>query len=288
MAPLPGRVGGQRVWFAPELEYNWQGAPDWVDFSNYEVPDSLDPGAYKISEAPSGVTISGAVQTASRQSGRYVQLDVTKTLALATAPEAEDYPALQAVRLRTAIGGELVQADPEAVIDLWSIYQLPPGLHFFAPLNPGVVDPVTTYSSTRGTWTTLPEGVAWLFTGLEKKKFGVGCQSLRQDVYAAGTLDENAGIVYRFLCGPGTAGDYCDHPFGIPKEDQFLQVWDGMGFGEVEFHSAALGERFARRTVEYNVELDIFAGPHSALSDLVQATLSEPDSGHVLEAFERG
>src|SRR5690349_1142086 len=31
---LVGGMGGDRLWFAPELAYHWKGAPDWQGFSN--------------------------------------------------------------------------------------------------------------------------------------------------------------------------------------------------------------------------------------------------------------
>jgi len=55
---LAGGLGGDRIWFAPELDYHWRGKPDWNTCSNYEVPTSADPGAYKfVSEAADAVTL---------------------------------------------------------------------------------------------------------------------------------------------------------------------------------------------------------------------------------------
>src|SRR5688572_30818743 len=50
---LIGGLGGDRLWFAPELNYHWQGAPDWQGLTNYQVPAASDPGAYEfIDSAP--------------------------------------------------------------------------------------------------------------------------------------------------------------------------------------------------------------------------------------------
>jgi hypothetical protein len=47
---LTGGLGGDRLWFAPELAYHWRGEPDWNAFSNYSVPSDTDPGAYRFAD----------------------------------------------------------------------------------------------------------------------------------------------------------------------------------------------------------------------------------------------
>lgn len=46
--PDLGGIGGDRLWFSPELRYHWIGKPDWHGLGNYKVPADTDPGHYRF------------------------------------------------------------------------------------------------------------------------------------------------------------------------------------------------------------------------------------------------
>lgn len=64
------------------------------------------------------------------------------------------------------------------------------------------------------------------------------------------------------------AGTYIDHPHGLPRRDQAFQAWDGLGFGEVEFHSCALDAETGPRDLRESDRLWIFGGASAAIMNL--------------------
>ena len=52
---LVGGIGGDRLWFSPELRYHWVGKPDWHGLGNYKVPADTDPGHYRFVDSEPGV-----------------------------------------------------------------------------------------------------------------------------------------------------------------------------------------------------------------------------------------
>src|ERR1700734_246001 len=57
---LVGGIGGDRLWFSPELRYHWLGKPDWRGLGNYKVPADTDPGRYRFVDSEQGVVALAA------------------------------------------------------------------------------------------------------------------------------------------------------------------------------------------------------------------------------------
>jgi hypothetical protein len=87
-------------------------------------------------------------------------------------------------------------------------------------------------------------------------------------------------IVRNFPCDPRAV--YVDHPYEVPRTDQVFQAWDGLGFGELEFHSPGLDAEFGPRCYEGIDSLWFFAGEAGAIVSLA-ANLLQTDVGYILK-----
>ena len=66
---------------------------------------------------------------------------------------------------------------------------------------------------------------------------------------------------------------YEDYPHGLPRDDQVFQAWDGLGFGEMEYHSPVLdAERGPRNLCEQD-QLWAFGGSAPAIAALADILL---------------
>jgi hypothetical protein len=275
---LVGGLGGDRLWFAPELEYHWHGVPNWNTFENYKTPSASDPGAYAFAPGSEDeIVLHAEGELKAHGNDRPVGYRVTRWIRLAQAPVAVA-PFMKGVRfvgITTSHRVALTAATRTGRLGLWHLLQLPVGSVLVVPLQaaapPAAAAPLSY--GLRGTWEVLPDQVRWRYGGKANAKFGLGAAALTGRSAAFRRLSDGDWlmIVRDFPIDPRAV--YCDHPHGVPRNDQALQAWDGYGFGEMEFHSPALDAEHGPRSRTEEDSIWAFAADRQAIAVLAKQLL---------------
>lgn len=234
---LPGGFGGDRLWFGPEMPYFWSGEPDWVDFTNNSTLPEMDPGAYEfVAVSDASATLRSDVRLSPLDDGPEIRFAVERTLTLIAPPEVG--AGVEAVGVEATHRVTLAGPVPAGRLDLWHLLQIPPGSTLIVPLHPEASDADREPQSYSGpsNWVRLPDQLRWRYTGEQMAKLGVSVHALTGRSAVVRPLGGGRWLllVRDFAADP--AARYVDYPYGIPRDDQALQAWDGFGFGEMEFH----------------------------------------------------
>lgn len=275
-ARLTGGIGGDRLWFSPELRYHWLGKPDWQGLGNYEVPADTDPGHYAfVSTEPDIIALAAEGRLPLRGSDQCMAFTVERRIRMAQPPLSLDDPLMRAVRY---VGIETVheltiQAETRTgEIDLWHLLQAPVGSILIVPLRPGHTTQPLSYGLP-GAWRTTSDRVIWRIEGNANAKMGIAAEALtgRSAILQRLPSEQWCLIVRQFPVD--LSGRYGDHPEGIPRDDQVFQAWDGLGFGEMEFHSPVLDAERGPRSLRETDQLWAFGGSAQAISALADTLL---------------
>jgi hypothetical protein len=158
-------------------------------------------------------------------------------------------------------------------IDLWHLLQVPVDSTLIVPLRPGHQTEPLSYGMPGG-WRTTPTSLIWRFGGKANAKVGIAAQALtgRSAVLRKLCIDRWCLIVRQFRADP--AARYADHPYGIPRDDQAFQAWDGGGFGEMEYHSPVLDGARGPRTLQDADQLWAFGGSAKGITALAESLLN--------------
>lgn len=283
---LVGGLGGDRLWFSPELAYNWRGKPNWQTLENYHTPAEMDPGAYRfVTGDATSVTLQAAGRLPVHGQDHQVGFEVQRSIRTVAAPivrsdvlmNGVDYVGIEAShRLR------ITDDTRKGVIDLWHLLQIPSGSTLVVPLKQTTVRELPLSYALPGNWTERPDHIMWRYGGDAQAKLGLSASALtgRSAVFRRLNADQWCMLVRDFPV-PQSA-QYCDHPYGIQRTDQAFQAWDGLGFGEMEFHSPALNAEHGPREYAESDRLWAFSGSPQAIKQLARHLLNV-DVGYVLQ-----
>ncbi|MGY4230166.1 hypothetical protein ACVMIH_007527 [Bradyrhizobium sp. USDA 4503] len=269
---LPAGIGGDRLWFSPEVRYHWRGAPDWVNFSNNCVPAESDPGTYAFIDAgSSALGVAAKVALPTTDDSPPLPIEVSRFVSFADPPLSRDHALMRGVDcvgVRSDWRLELDKTARAGRVALWHILQAQIGARAIAPVTKGGECTLTLYSPKSSGWSIHWDHVAWRFDGAANAKFGL---SVRNVTGRAGVIrrlsDGRACLIVReFPFGREAA--YGDHPYGVERDDQVLQLWDGFGFGELEYHSRVLDALRGPRMLAESDTIWAFVGESSAIAAL--------------------
>lgn len=278
-AKLLGGIGGDRLWFAPELDYHWNGTPNWQTMGNYQIPVESDPGSYSFSETdPFAVSLEmkGTLMAHNRE--RSASFHVRRTIRMVSPPLAETDPLMQGidyVGIETSHELRLDKSTGGGRVDLWHLLQMPVGSVLIAPIRPStdkrLAEPLS-YGQP-GSWSFRGDHIAWTYRGTENAKLGLSAAVLtgRAAVFRRLEPGRLCVIIRHFPVDPHAI--YGDHPHGVPRNDQAFQVWDGGGFGELEYHSPILDAKTGPRAIKEVDQLWAFGGADAAIMRLGQRML---------------
>ncbi|QGZ94942.1 hypothetical protein [Terricaulis silvestris] len=275
---LAAGIGGDRLWFAPELRYHWRGAPDWVSFSNNSVPKESDPGAYVFVDAgANALSVAGAVSLPTTTDAPPLPIRVGRTISFAPPPLPHGHALMRPVDyvgVRSDWRLDIEEGAKVGRVDLWHILQAEVDARAIAPVNPGRGKDLLLYSPNHSDWTVRDDHVHWRFRGAANAKLGLSAKA----------TTGRAGFVRRLSDGRTSLivrdfpvrhdREYGDHPHGAPRNDQVLQLWDGFGFGEVEYHSPVLDAAEGARSLEESDHIWAFASSATAIAALGSALLA--------------
>lgn len=287
---LVGGVGGDRLWFAPELDYHWAGKPDWQTFANYKTPVAADPGAYEFANGDGqsiGLRAKGELPV--HGANRRVGFEVERTIRLAKSPLAAGDPLLKEVDyvgIEASHQLKLAEGTREGVIDLWHLLQISVGSTLVVPLKKGVAAQTAKPLSygLPGGWVEKPDQIRWRYGGEAKAKLGLPAAALTGRTAVVRPLGNGRWclLVRDFPVDPQAR--YGDYPYGMPRTDQAFQAWDGYGFGEMEFHSPALDAVRGPRELEESDRLWAFGGSPQAIAAIAGKLLDVDVTDIVMSA----
>jgi hypothetical protein len=283
---LVGGIGGDRLWFSPELRYHWLGKPDWRGLGNYEVPADTDPGCYRFVDSESGVVALRAEgRLAVRGGDQSLAFRVERRIRMAQPPLSRDDPLMrdvQYVGIESAHELAIQEETRSGEIDLWQLLQTPVGSILIVPLRAGHATPPLSYGLP-GDWRTTPNSVIWRIQGNTNAKMGIAAAALTGRAAILRRLPSQQWCLIVRQFPVDQSARYGDHPAGIARNDQVFQAWDGLGFGEMEFHSPVLDAARGPRNLRQADQLWAFGGTAQTIAALayrllhvdVRALLSE-------------
>ena len=272
---LVGGIGGDRLWFSPELRYHWVGKPDWHGLGNYKVPADTDPGHYRFVDSEPGVVAleakgrlpvqgSGDWSRGSGDvpSGESLAFCVERKISMAQPPLSLDDPAMRSVRyvgIEAAHELTIQQESRTGEIDLWHLLQVPVDSTLIVPLRPGHRTQPLSYGLP-GAWRTTPNSVIWRIEGNSNAKMGIAAEALTGRAAILRRLSSKQWCLMIRQFPVDVSARYGDYPEGVPRDDQVFQAWDGLGFGEMEFHSPVLNAERGPRVLTEKDQLWAFGG----------------------------
>jgi hypothetical protein len=273
---LVGGIGGDRLWFSPELRYHWVGKPDWHGLGNYKVPADTDPGRYGfVDSEPGVVALEAQGRLPVQGSDQSLAFCVERKIRMAQPPLSLDDPLLRNVRY---VG---IEADHELTIqeetrtgqiDLWHLLQTPVGSVLIVPLRPGHRTQPLSYGLP-GAWRTTPNSVIWPIEGNTNAKIGIAAEALTGRSAILRRLSSKQWCLMVRQFPVDVSARYGDYPEGVPRDDQVFQAWDGLGFGEMEFHSPVLDAERGPRNLREKDQLWAFGGSAQTIAALADILL---------------
>lgn len=278
-----GNLGGDRLWFAPELDYFWDGVPDWHHFSNYQVPPELDPGSYEfVDTGPNAISLRADIRVPNRATGNTIEFTVERTICMAAPPiglKDGAYGDVKYVGIKTFHRVELDPSTTTGRLDLWHLLQVPPGSLLIVPLKSDEQarsDAPLLYCGSPA-WSRINDCILWRCLGTRGTKFGLSSTVLtgRTGVIRSIAPEQLCLIVREFSVSPRAC--YGDHPYDTPRTDQALQIWDGLGFGELEHHSPMLSAEHGQHSLQESDYLWAFTGTTHSIRALAIDLLGTED-----------
>jgi hypothetical protein len=274
---LVGGFGGERLWFGPEVDYHWDGVPDWKTFANSRIPLASDPGAYQFVKGNSrSITLCTSGELRAHSADRRVAFEVSRTIRLVEPPLPKSHALMRDIEYVGIESSHVLKVtDGNGVIDLWHVLQVPVGSVFIAPLKKQVNHEraVALSYGLPGEWVESSDRILWRYVGDSKSKCGLPAAALTGRSAVVRELQDGrwSAVIREFPVDP--TARYCDHPYGVPRNDQVLQAWDGYGFGEMEFHSPAADAVQGPRELKETDRLWTFAGQPKAIQALATQLL---------------
>lgn len=263
--------GGDRVWIAPEIQFNIQDRTDF--WGSYELPAQMDPGQYRLDQpAPDRWRLRmGLTLTAYNLASGQKQLSLERIIRPVADPlrHLPGYESLLAgVRFagyEQAITLAETQAD-RIMSEAWSLVQLNPGGELLIPASPQVeysdyFEPVDdSYQAFDGHHIRLK------ITGDRRYKVGYqAAHTFGRLAYCNQLAGEQAYLVVRnFFNNP--AAPYIEEPPDQPgRRGRSIHVYnDGGGFGgfgELECNGQTIGGSTGRSVSVDQMVLWLYVGP---------------------------
>lgn len=235
--------GGARSWFSPE------GGPKGIyfsaDWSEWQCPAAMDPGAYKVEEkSDTSIRMENTFQATANDGTEY-HLAMGREVTVADRPPLCDCIKIMPVRFSHWYRN-LGDAPLDQCIDLWHLVQIRPGGVILAPLNDGDTTPYRNYfepipedrvAVKGGCLSVKIDGARRYKLGVTQKRSTGAIAYLRRDG------DDASLFLKRFEVFP--EGIYADRPESDQEHNgDAVQLYNHdtggpEGFGEIECHSPA-------------------------------------------------
>lgn len=281
---LVGGIGGDRLWFAPELAYHWDGKPDWATFGNYKTPTAMDPGKYRFAKQDlQSITLVAEGELPVHGASHLVGFEVERTIRLVEPPLREHDQLMSGVEYVGIESSHMLKFSKSThagAIGLWHLLQIPVGAVLVVPVKGTEVQFKPLSYGLPGSWVQMSDHIMWRYGGEARAKFGLSAVVLKGRSAVLRELEPARWcmIVRDFPVDPNAR--YADHPYNEPRTDQAFQAWDGYGFGEMEFHGPAIEAKQGPREIRESDRLWAFGGTPKKIA-AIAARLLGVDVSHL-------
>jgi hypothetical protein len=251
-------IGGDRIWLAPEVQYNIVDRFSKNNENGYSLPKQIDPGNYRIRRLKKDtVELEQEMDlllynTASGSK----KLHMKRVVKPANDPlrHLDVNGELSQGIVFTGYSQEVALTDltpDRALTEAWNLIQLNPGGVVIIP-TAGKAEYQDYYNPIESQFLQIEDGACFLkFTGKNKYKVGLKSANLFGRIgYFEKLANNHARLIVRaFFNNPGF--EFIDEPISKPGAQgdavQFYNDDGGLGgFGEIEVHGSAVGEATGR------------------------------------------
>jgi len=289
-------LGGDRTWISPERDINVRDLRD--PWNSYQFPEAIDPGNFTVQTRGRDVRLATKAELRHHRSGGTFRIQLEKTIRMAPNPLRHD-PEAQTVLERVAYSGFEQSTTLSYVsrkssfrpaISLWDAVELPAGGQVLIP-TVGSTLPRDFFEPTGPRHLIAsPSGLRFVFDAHERHKIAVRATSLcggRAGYFRRLARDEATLVVRNFALDP--SGEYVDSPWDDPHDRGYaLECYNDSGlngdYGELEYHSPAIGEGTERGVCFDRAQLWGFQGSEVLIAEIMRRLLSSP----LTEEFLRG
>ena len=275
-------TGGDRTWVSPEVEFHIGNLAD--PWGTYLAPRVVDPGQYRATMLGEGIGLQNRARVKFHRRQTEADIEIEKWVRLIANPlRAEPQfgelsaAAYAGYELTTTLRLENPRATPP--ISLWSLAVVPPTGHMIVPLlgETRVRDLFEPTGPER--LAASPHAVHFLIDGKEQHKISVRAAALtgRAGYLRAAGAGRSSLLVRSFMVNP--SGDYIDTPWDAPDEKGYgFQAYNGgdLGaFGELEYHTPAIGGASGQDSYRDVSQLWAFSGPTPVIRKIAGMLLGE-------------
>ena len=277
-------TGGDRTWVSPEREFHIADiANPW---GTYLAPRPIDPGQYMASLLGESIGLQNRARVTFFRHKVDCEVEIEKWVRLIPSPLhaepwAGEFAAVAYAGYELSTTLRLADARTTPPISLWSLANVPPTGQMIVPLR--------SETTVRDLFEpTGPERVAanqhavhFLIDGQEQHKIAVRAAAIhgRAGYLRADDPRRSTLLVRNFTVNP--SGDYIDTPWDAPDELGYaFQAYNGgdLGaFGEMEYHTPAIGGHTGQNSYRDTSQLWAFSGPPDQVRKIAGHLLG-PDS----------
>lgn len=284
-------IGGDRLWFGPEIQYMIQDRQDY--WGTYKLPREMDPGNYTLHahggyvELAQNMVLSGY----NTQPG-HSDLHVSVRVGAASNPLI-NHPDHGELMDRVTFGGyrQVVDLEDQSGSALptesWTLVQVNPGGRMIVPMSgkPFATDyyePVNDFMATR------PGRAEVAVTGANRFKIGFSAtQVLGRIGYLRGEDGKGSLLVREFRNDP--TATYFEEPDFMPgHRGDSVHIYNddgGLGgFGEMEVRGRSIGRGTGRSSTTDEFTLWAFSGPLPAIEAVADTLLREAQPSEKVRA----
>jgi hypothetical protein len=275
-------TGGDRTWVSPEVEFHVADLAD--PWGTYSVPRAIDPGQYIVSMLGESIGMQNRARVKFHRRNTECEVEIEKWVRLIANPLRAE-PWFNEIAEVAYAGYELsatlrlADARTTPPISLWSLAVVPPTGLMIVPIwgETKVRDLFEPTGSARLTATR--HAVHFLIDGREQHKISVRAVALkgRAGYWRAASPQRSTLVVRSFGVNP--SGDYVDTPWDAPDEVGYaFQSYNGgslSAFGELEYHTPAIGSRGGQNSCRDTSQLWAFSGPPALIRKIAGHLLGD-------------
>lgn len=271
-------VGGDRIWIAPEIQYNVTDRRDY--WNSYDLPPQVDPGRYQMVQLPSGqitLTQEMTLQAYNTAEGQK-KLHLRRLIRPAADPlrKLDCYDDLVTDVLFAGYEQVTTMSEAETddiVSEVWSLIQLNPGGELLIPATPRVEYSDYYEPLDEAVQTIYPNHVRLKITGDRRYKVGYKAAQVFGRLGYYNLLEDGRAYlaVRNFFNNPSMP--YGEEPADVPgRQGHSIHVYndDGAigGFGELEVSGQTIGGESGNSTVTDHLPLWLYVGSAEQVKEI--------------------
>jgi hypothetical protein len=276
------QTGGDRTWVSPEVEFHVGDLAD--PWGTYLPPRAIDPGQYMTTMLGERIGMQNRARVKFHRRNVEAEVEIEKWVRLIANPLRAE-PWFGAIAALAYAGYELsttlrlANAPATPPISLWSLAVVPPTGQMIVPIWSETTVRDLFEPTGRERLAATRHAVHFLIDGRGQHKIGLRPAALkgRAGYLRTASPQHSTLIVRNFVVNP--SGDYIDTPWHAPNEPGMaFQSYNGgdLGaFGELEYHTPAIGGASGLDNYRDTSQLWAFSGPPALIRKIAGHLLGD-------------